>query len=325
MRNRKPPFEITTSILNKVAEIAELVGRVSALQGLSASPVLRRANRIRTIYSSLAIEQNTLSLEQVAAVLDGKRILAPPKDIAEVENAYAIYETMESLDPYSVDDLLRAHGVMTRGLVEESGCFRSGPVGVVDREGHILHFGTLPDYIPGLVAELLDWVQDSDFHMLIKSCVFHYELELIHPFADGNGRIGRLWHTLLLTQWEPAFAWLPVESIIHDRQEEYYQAINQSNREASSTAFLAFMLSAIEEALLEAVQTESTGNMRVEARRWEQIARFLKNNGTISNADVRQMFGVSAATANRVLSKLTAEGKIRKIRIGKSWGYQWEN
>ena len=325
MRNRKPPFEITTSILNKVAEIAELVGRVSALQGLSASPVLRRANRIRTIYSSLAIEQNTLSLEQVTAVLDGKRIIAPPKDIAEVENAYAIYEMMESLDPYSVDDLLRAHGVMTRGLVEESGCFRSGPVGVVDGEGHILHFGTLPDYIPGLVTELLAWVRDSDFHMLIKSCVFHYELELIHPFADGNGRIGRLWHTLLLTQWEPAFAWLPVESIIHDRQEEYYRAINQSNREASSTAFLAFMLSAIEEALLEAVQTESTGNMRVEARRWDQIARFLKNNGTISNADVRQMFGVSAATANRVLSKLTAEGKIRKIRIGKSWGYQWEN
>ena len=325
MRNRKPPFEITTSILNKVAEIAELVGRVSALQGLSASPVLRRANRIRTIYSSLAIEQNTLSLEQVTAVLDGKRIIAPPKDIAEVENAYAIYEMMESLDPYSVDDLLRAHGVMTRGLVEESGCFRSGPVGVVDGEGHILHFGTLPDYIPGLVTELLAWVRDSDFHMLIKSCVFHYELELIHPFADGNGRIGRLWHTLLLTQWEPAFAWLPVESIIHDRQEEYYRAINQSNREASSTAFLAFMLSAIEEALLEAVQTESIGSMRVEARRWDQIARFLKNNGTISNTDVRQMFGVSAATANRILSKLTEEGKIRKIRIGKSWGYQWEN
>lgn len=322
MRNRKPPFEITTPILNKVAAIAELVGRVSVLQGLSASPVLRRANRIRTIYSSLAIEQNTLSLEQVTAVLDGKRIIAPPKDITEVENAYEIYEMMGSLDPYSVDDLLRAHGVMTRGLVEESGCFRSGPVGVVDREGHILHFRTLPDYIPGLVMELLDWVRDSDFHMLIKSCVFHYELELIHPFADGNGRIGRLWHTLLLTQWEPAFAWLPVESIIHDRQEEYYQAINQSNREASSTAFLAFMLSAIEEALLEAVQTESIGSMRVEARRWDQIARFLKNNGTISNADVRQMFGVSAATANRILSKLTEEGKIRKIRIGKSWGYQ---
>ena len=201
MRNRKPPFEITTAILDEVAEIAELVGHVNASLGLSTNPTLRRTNRIRTIYSSLAIEQNTLSLDQVTAVLSGKRVIAPPKDIAEVKNAYEIYEMMDTLDPYSVDDLLNAHGVMTRGLVEESGCFRSRPVGVVDRQGNVLHFGTLPDYVPGLVMELLDWVRDSDFHMLIKSCVFHYELELIHPFADGNGRIGRLWHTLLLTQW----------------------------------------------------------------------------------------------------------------------------
>ena len=197
MRNRKPPFEITNAILDDIAEIAELVGHVNALQDLSANPTLRRTNRIRTIYSSLAIEQNTLSLEQVTAVLNGKRVIAPPKDIAEVKNAYEIYEMMESLNPYSVDDLLSAHGVMTRGLVDESGCFRSGPVGVVDKQGNILHFGTLPDYVPGLVMELLNWVRESDFHMLIKSCVFHYELELIHPFADGNGRIGRLWHTLL--------------------------------------------------------------------------------------------------------------------------------
>ena len=197
MRNKKPPFEVTTAILDEVAEIAELVGHVNASLSLSTNPTLRRTNRIRTIYSSLAIEQNTLSLEQVTAVLSGKRVIAPPKDIAEVKNAYEIYEMMDSLDPYSVDDLLNAHGVMTRGLVEESGCFRSRSVGVVDKQGNVLHFGTLPDYVPGLVMELLDWVRDSDFHILIKSCVFHYELELIHPFADGNGRIGRLWHTLL--------------------------------------------------------------------------------------------------------------------------------
>ena len=322
MRNRKPPFEITTAILDEVAEIAELVGHVNASPGLSTNPTLRRTNRIRTIYSSLAIEQNTLSLGQVTAVLEGKRIIAPPKDIAEVKNAYEIYEIMESLDPYSVDDLLNAHGVMTRDLVEESGCFRSHPVGVVDKHGNILHFGTLPDYVPGLVKELLDWVRDSDFHMLIKSCVFHYELELIHPFADGNGRIGRLWHTLLLTQWKPMFAWLPVESIIHDRQDEYYQAINRSNNEAESTTFIEFMLSAIKEALMETVQTDNTENMSTEERRWYQIERFLKKNGTITNADVREMFGVSSATANRILSKMTEEGKIHKIRIGKSWGYQ---
>lgn len=321
MRNKKPPFEITSAILDEVAEIAELVGHMNAAQGMSANPTLRRTNRIRTIYSSLAIEQNTLSLEQVTAVLSGKRVIAPPKDIAEVKNAYEIYEMLESLDPYSVDDLLRAHGVMTRGLVQESGCFRSRPVGVVDKQGNILHFGTLPDYVPGLVMELLDWVRDSDFHMLIKSCVFHYELELIHPFADGNGRIGRLWHTLLLTQWKSMFAWLPVESIIHDRQDEYYQAINRSNTEAESTVFIEFMLSAIKEALLEAVQTGDLESMSTEERRWYQIERFLKKNGTITNADVRKMLGVSAATANRILGKMTEEGKIQKIRIGKSWGY----
>lgn len=321
MRSKKPPFEITTTILDEIAEIAELVGHVNASFGLSTNPMLRRTNRIRTIYSSLAIEQNTLSLEQVTAVLNGKHVIAPPKDIAEVKNAYEIYEVMDSLDPYSVDDLLCAHGVMTRGLIEESGCFRSRPVGVVDKQGNVLHFGTLPDYVPGLVMELLDWVRDSEFHMLIKSCVFHYELELIHPFSDGNGRIGRLWHTLLLTQWKPMFAWLPVESMIHDRQDEYYQAINRSNNEAESTIFIEFMLSAIKEALLEAVQTGSAENRSTEEQRWHQIEYFLEKNGTITNADVRKMLGVSAATANRILAMMTEKGRIKKVRIGRSWGY----
>ena len=323
MRNKKPPFEITNSILKEIAEIAELVGHLNAASGLSANPMLRRTNRIRSIYSSLAIEQNTLSLEQVTAVLNGKRVIAPPKDIAEVKNAYEIYEMMDTLNPYSVDDLLNAHAVMTRDLVVESGCFRSGPVGVVDKQGNILHFGTLPDYVPGLVSELLDWIKDSDFHMLIKSCVFHYELELIHPFADGNGRIGRLWHTLLLTQWKPMFAWLPVESIIHDRQDEYYNAINRSNYEGESTAFIEFMLSAIKAALMEAIQTSGIAeSMSTDELRWYKIERFLKKNGIITNADVRHLFQVSSATSNRILAKLVDEGKINKIRIGRSWGYE---
>ena len=322
MRNKKPPFEITSSILDKIAEIAELVGQVNAAAGLTTNPMLRRTNRIRTIYSSLAIEQNTLSLEQVTAVLNGRRVIAPPKDIAEVKNAYEIYEIMDSLNPYSVDDLLNAHAIMTRGLTKESGCFRSGPVGVVDKQGNILHFGTLPDYAPGLTKELLDWIKNSDLHMLIKSCVFHYELEVIHPCADGNGRIGRLWHTLLLTQWKPMFAWLPVESIIHDRQDEYYAAINRSNYEGESTAFIEFMLSAIQEALMEAVETNGVAeSMTTDELRWYKIERFLKKNGTITNADVRQLFQVSPATANRILTKMADEGKLQKIRIGKSWGY----
>ena len=264
-----------------------------------------------------------MSLEQVTAVINGKQVLAPPKDIAEVKNAYEIYEMLDSLNPYSVEELLNAHGVMTRALVEESGCFRSGPVGVVDKDGNVLHMGTLPDYVPQLVYELMDWVENSDIHMLIKSCVFHYEFELIHPFADGNGRIGRLWHTLLLTQWKPMFAWLPIESIIHDRQDEYYKAINQSNYEGESTAFIVFMLDAIKEALIEAVETTViTEKMSNTELRWYKIEQFLQKNDFITNSDVRQLFQVSSATANRILARLTDEGFIQKVRIGKSWGYE---
>ena len=324
MKNKKPPFEITNQIIDYVAEIAELIGRLNAAHLLSTNPTLRRANRIRTIHGSLAIEQNTLSLEQVTAVLNGKQVLASPKDIAEVKNAYEIYEWLEELNPYSVDDLLTAHGIMTRGLMEESGVFRTRPVGVVDSEGHVLHFGTLPQYVPDLVMELLDWVKTSEVHMLIRSCVFHYEFELIHPFADGNGRVGRLWHTLLLSKWNPAFAWLPVESIIHDRQQEYYDAINASNDAGESTVFIEFILSAIKAALMDAINMSnemSDGKMDKKSLRWQKIEQFLQTHEYIMNADVRELCGVSVATANRILAGFVADGKLVKYREGGHWAY----
>lgn len=319
MKNKKPPFEITDTILSETADIAELVGKAGSAAHLSASPTLRRTNRIRTIYSSLAIEQNTLSLEQVTAVLSGRHVIAPPKDIAEVKNAYEIYEQLDRLNPYSVEDLLSAHGVMTRGLVSESGVFRSRPVGVADKEGNILHFGSLPRYVPELICELMEWTKESSLHMLIKSCVFHYEFELIHPFADGNGRIGRLWHTLLLSEWNMLFAWLPVESIIHDRQDEYYAAINASNANGESTVFIEFMLSAIKAALSEAV-CEDCEN-KTDAR-WRIIHAYLHEHGSVMNSDVRNLLNVSPATANRILTLLLQEGKLRKIRIGRYCGYE---
>lgn len=252
----KPPFKITDKIIDYIAEITELSDKLTSINKLSSNPTLRRANRIKTIQGSLAIEQNSLSIKQVTAVIDGKHVLAPPKDIAEVKNAYEIYERLDELDPYSVDDLLTAHGVLTRNLVDESGIFRSGQVGVVDGDGNIIHFGTLPQYVPSLVEDLLNWAKYNDVHPLISSCVFHYEFELIHPFADGNGRLGRLWHTLLLSKWNPLFAWLPIESIIHNNQTDYYNAINSSNDEGESTIFIEFMLSVIKEALVEAIESE---------------------------------------------------------------------
>ena len=325
MRNKKPPFEVTNQMIDYVAEIAELLGKLNVTNALSSNPTLRRSNRIRTIHGSLAIEQNTLSLEQVTAVLNGKHVLAPPKDIAEVKNAYEIYERLNELDPYSVNDLLTAHGIMTRGLVEESGMFRTRPVGVVDSEGHILHFGTLPQYVPDLVMELMDWAKTSEVHMLIRSCVFHYELELIHPFTDGNGRVGRLWHTLLLSKWNPAFAWLPVESIIHDRQQEYYDAINASNDAGESTPFIGFMLSAIKASLIEAINlNDEMSDVKISKAtfRWNKIQEYLKTHDYIMNADVRELCGVSAATANRILVSLARKGKIIKYHEVGHWVYR---
>lgn len=325
MRNNKPPFEITNKMIGYIAEIAELVGRITTTNQLSSNPTLRRANRIKTIHSSLAIEQNTLSIDQVTAVINGKQVLAPPKDIAEVKNAYEIYERLSELDAYSIDDLLLAHGIMTRGLVEESGVFRSRPVGVVDQDGRIFHFGTLPQYIPDLVTELLDWTKNSEIHILIRSCVFHYELELIHPFADGNGRIGRLWHTLLLSTWNLAFAWLPVESMIHARQQEYYAAINASNDAGESTLFIEFMLSAIKASLIDAVELSdemSDGQIDKAAMRRRKIEAYLETHPYIMNANVREILNVSAATANRVLASLVEEGEIVKCRIEGHWGYR---
>ena len=284
MKNKQPPFQITNKMIADVAEISELTGRLSAHDHLSSNPNLRRTNRIRTIHGSLAIEQNTLSLEQVTA-----------------------------------------HGIMTRGLVDESGIFRTRPVGVVDQEGHVLHFGTLPQYVPDLVMELLDWAKHSDLHMLIRSCVFHYELELIHPFADGNGRIGRLWHTLLLSKWNPVFAWLPVESIIHDHQQEYYDAINASNDAGESTAFIEFMLSVIKASLIDAIHTSdamSDRKMDKKALRWQKIEQFLQTHAYIMNADVRELCGVSAATANRILAELAESEKLNRSRVDGHWAYK---
>ena len=327
MCNKKPPFEITNNAICLIADIAELVGKLTSTSQLSTSPMLRRINRIRTIHGSLAIEQNTLSLEQVTAVVDGKTVIAPPKDIAEVKNAYEIYEHMDKLNPYSVEDLLTAHGIMTRGLVEESGMFRTRNVGVVDNQGHVLHFGTLPDYVPGLVAELMEWAEHSNEHMLIRSCVFHYELELIHPFADGNGRMGRLWHTLLLSKWNPIFAWLPVESMIYAHQQEYYNSINASNNAGESTAFIEFMLATIKASLIDAIMMSdgmSDAATDKATLRWQKIEAFLQTNDYIMNADVQRLCSVSAATANRILKDLVANGKLTQCRISGHWAYKQE-
>ena len=205
----------------------------------------------------------------------------------------------------------------------------SGCWGVLNSKGGILHFGTLPQYIDKLGCELLTWAKKSDLHRLIKGCVFHYEFELIHPFSDGNGRMGRLWHTLLLSKWNPIFAWLPVETIIHDRQQEYYDAINRSNSEGKSTVFIHFMLSAIKEALKQSMESgdtvtkkPSTAKNNKNEYRWNVIFAFLQEHSIITNGDVQQLLAVSPATANRVLNDLVAQKKLVRIRQNSHWAYK---
>lgn len=250
MSDYKPPFHMTDKMTSLIAEISEQVGRITVLQEGTISPHLRRENRIRTIHSSLAIEHNSLSLEQVTAILDGKRVLGNPNEIKEVQNAYEAYELMLRLNPASVDDLLKAHKLMMNGLVSENGRFRSGGVGVFD--GEVLsHMSPPVEFVPEHIQNLFAWYQKSELHPLIKSAIFHYEFEFIHPFADGNGRMGRMWHSLLLGKWKEMFFWLPIEELIQSRQKEYYDALGAADKQADSAGFVELMLEIIRDSLTE--------------------------------------------------------------------------
>ncbi|MCC8356381.1 MAG: Fic family protein [Oscillospiraceae bacterium] len=256
MDEYKPPFHMQDKIPHLVAESSEQVGRLRVLSNGKLSPRLRRENRIRTIHSSLAIEHNSLSLEQVTAILDGKRILGNPNEIREVQNAYETYEMMLTLDPFSVEDLLTAHRHMMNGLIPENGMFRSGGVGVFDGDV-LVHMAPPAQFVPAQIQNLLRWYQNAETHPLIKSAVFHYEFEFIHPFADGNGRMGRMWHSMLLGRWNELFYWLPMEDLVRRRQKEYYDALGKSDREADSCAFVELILEIILDTLKE---TSVVGN-----------------------------------------------------------------
>lgn len=267
-----PPYEITDEMLRLISDIMENLGRLSGVNELEKLPRLRRVNRIKSIHSSLAIENNTLSFEQVTAVINGKPVLAPQKDVLEVQNAFRAYEKLGEINPYSVDDLLKIHGVMTDGLVKEAGQLRSGQVGVYNQDGKVVHLAPPAEFVPGQIAQLFGWVQTSKTNMLIKSSMFHYEFEFIHPFNDGNGRTGRFWQTALLASWKPIFAWIPIESIIKNNQEAYYNAIALSTSQGKSNIFVEFMLDVINNAIKELVDDAKNHSNHLNNR----IAELLK-------------------------------------------------
>lgn len=257
MNNYVPPFTITNKMLEYISSIMEKIGKIDNYTNLEKMPNLRRNNKIKSIHSSLAIEDNSLSLNQVKAVIAGKNVLGPQKEIQEVLNAYKAYEMINDLNPYSINDLKKAHGVMTDKIVDLSGAFRTGNEGVFDENGNCIHVCPPPEQVDNLMNQLFNWMQKNkdEIHPLILSSVFHYEFVFIHPFSDGNGRTARLWQNVLLTNWKRFFEYLPIESQIKKYQEDYYTAISNCHRNANSNEFIEFMLKMIDKVLDEMLET----------------------------------------------------------------------
>jgi Fic family protein len=280
----QPPYTITPKILNRVAAISEAIGRLTVLTDQARALRLRRINRVRTIHGSLAIEGNTLSEAQITAILEGKRVIAPPREVQEVKNALAAYDQFGSWKPEAEKDLLEAHRILMSGLIDAAGIYRHGGVGVMAGQ-QVIHMAPPADRVPHLMADLFSWLVSSDAHPLIASSVFHYEFEFIHPFADGNGRMGRLWQSLILARWNPLFADIPVESLIFEHQTEYYQAIQESTRQTDSAPFIVFMLRMI----LDSV-TNSTPEVALEVTPEVRLLSVL--TGEMTRLQLKEAFGL---------------------------------
>ena len=318
-----PPFKITSKSINLIAEISEKIGILTALSETPLHVELRKENRIKTIHSSLAIENNSLSIEQITAIIEGKRVLGAPNEIQEVKNAVQAYELLLDLNPYKEEDLLRAHRLMMSDLVDRNGKYRNDGVGIFDGND-VVHIAPPADRVPLLMKDLFEWLKNSDAHPLIKSCVFHYEFEFIHPFQDGNGRMGRLWQTVILKEWKSIFAWLPVETIIKERQAEYYKALNSNDTNADSTTFIEFMLSAILDeinVLISEQDKKVTVNVtaKVTANQ-EKIIAELQKNPYMTQKELSEIVGISLKSIKENMKKMQESNILRRVGADKN-GY----
>lgn len=328
--NKQPPFIITSKINNMVAEIAETLGKIQGAGEYSRNLHLRKVNRLRTIHSSIAIEGNTLSIEQVSDIVNGKRIIGSPQEIKEVQNAYNVYENILKFNPYSIKDFLSAHKLMTSDLLEQSGKFREGNVGVYSGN-NIVHLGANPKFVPELIQDLFDWAKNTDTHPLIKSSVLHFEIEFIHPFADGNGRMGRFWQTLVLSKWHEIFGWIPTETLIHENQQQYYQVLGNAEKTASSTEFIEFMLDIILKTLNELPVQKITDIIpdkitdklkKSEFEFLNDIWGYLQNNKTIDNYKARLLTNKSSESVKKYFAALVDAGILSQEGQNKGRKYR---
>lgn len=306
----KPPYLLSDNILALLASVSEKIGEINAAHLSKPATELRKKNRIKTIQSSLEIEGNTLTEAQITALLENKRVIAPPKDIAEVQNAITVYNRLHEFNPYRLKDFEKAHSLLMQGLLTNAGKLRTTNVGIVkgSKVAHVAPNGTM---VKGLMKDLFEYLNKEKDLLLIKSCVFHYELEFIHPFVDGNGRMGRLWQTLLLIQQYPVFEYLPVESIIKKKQDEYYRALSESDKKGNSTPFIEFMLGVILEALKGLLQSQSV-TLHTADRIYLMKDKIGKNK--FSRKDYMQHFkNISAPTASRDLKWAVEQGLVSKF------------
>ncbi len=327
MSNYQPPFTLNHAMISKIADIAELLGRWKQANNEKLVPQLRRGNRIRTIQASLAIEQNTLSVEQVTAVLDGKPVLGLPREIQEVRNAFTAYEALPQWNPAVLDDLLAAHSLLLYGLTDDAGQLRQKGVGIYQNQ-QLVHMAPPPNQLPRLMGDLLAWLKRTDAHPLIASSAFHYELEFIHPFSDGNGRIGRLWQTLMLSHWQPMFAYLPVETVIKSRQEAYYRVLGEADQSADCSDFILFMLDALAEALTQAIESQQAittsveNSVKTSVKTPEALLLLLRQHPTLTLSEAANHLDLSVRAVEMVSAKLV---KARKLHhIGPKKGGYWE-
>ena len=314
----KPPYDVSTEILNCIASISEKLGEVKANYLNRPSPQLRKYNKIRTIHSSLSIEGNTLSEEQITAILDNKRVIGPQKDINEVLNANNVYDIISKFNPISTKSFLEAHKLLMDGLVKRPGKYRAKDIGIV-HGSRVAHVAPQPGNVPTLMNQLFSYLKKDKDISLIKSCVFHYELEFIHPFEDGNGRMGRLWQTVILMQDYPVFEYIPFETLINDSQHEYYAALKASDKEGKSTRFIEYMLSVIDNSLDDAIAVRSHKLSGV-----ERINYFLElTDNQFSRKDYMLVFKtISTATASRDIQQGVELGILRKTGTGNKTKYK---
>jgi len=321
-----PPYKVSGKAMNLIAEIAAAIERYRIILEGPDGVRLRRINHVRTIRGTTAIEGNTLTEAQITDILAGKRVAGPQREIDEVKGAHAAYESIESFNPYSIDDLLKAHGLMTKELVDRPGKFRNCNVGVMDGAGNVVHMAPPFANVPSLVKDLFAWLADSEDPVLIKSCVFHYEFEFIHPFPDGNGRTGRLWQTALLGSWRNEFYGAPVENIVWAHQQEYYQAIRASTAAGECGPFIDFMLDKILRTLMAKGKAYGTANekssQKSSQKSDQKILSIMKSMPDITMAEIANATGLSIAGVKKNIRKLKDANLIR--RIGPDKGGHWE-